>query len=143
MPVPAKEIYTYGNISEQRFSSGAKFSGCRDRPNRNFTSDVAEGKTRGQCPAFCGETPASRAEMMLLKCIKPCFASLYRGVQMCEIYIKPRLFMRSLLMFKGAHEIASLSWFFCVMTKEQNQYQYRNISSNGNIAQHIKIISCH
>jgi hypothetical protein len=48
--------------------------------------------------------------------------------------------MRSLLMFKGAHEIASLSWFFCVMTKEQNQYQYRNISSNGNIAQHIKII---
>jgi hypothetical protein len=50
--------------------------------------------------------------------------------------------MRSLLMFKGAHEIASLSWFFCVMTKEQNQYQYRNISSNGNIAQHIKIISC-
>jgi hypothetical protein len=26
------------------------------------------------------------------------------------------------------------------MTKEQNQYQYRNISSNGNIAQHIKII---
>jgi hypothetical protein len=43
-------------------------------------------------------------------------------------------------MFKGAHEIASLSWFFCVMTKEQ--YQYRNISSNGNMAQHIKIISC-
>jgi hypothetical protein len=38
---------------------------------------------------------------------------------MCEIYIKPRPFMRSLLMFKGAHEIASLSWFFCVMTKEQ------------------------
>jgi len=23
---------------------------------------------------------------------KPCFASLYRGVQMCKIYIKPRLF---------------------------------------------------
>jgi hypothetical protein len=43
-------------------------------------------------------------------------------------------------MFKGAHDIASLSWFFCVMTKEQNQYKYRNISSNGNIAQHIKII---
>jgi hypothetical protein len=75
-----------------------------------------EGKTRGHVRS---KTPASRAVMMLFKCIKPCFASLYRGLQMCEIYIKPRPFMRSLLIFKGAHEIASLSWFFCVMTKEQ------------------------
>ena len=73
---------------------------------------------------------------------KPCFASLYRGIQMCKIYIKPRLFIRPLLIFIGAHETTSLSWFFCVMTKEQNQNQYRNFSSIGNIAQHIKIMSC-
>ncbi|MFZ4548769.1 MAG: hypothetical protein ACOYN4_15080, partial [Bacteroidales bacterium] len=40
------------------------------------------------------------------------------------------------------HEIASLSWFFCVMTKEQKLKQNRNLSSGGNIAQHIKIIFC-
>ena len=50
--------------------------------------------------------------------------------------------MRVLIVFKGAHEIASLSWFFCVMTKEQNQYQLRNLTSFGNIPQHIKITSC-
>jgi hypothetical protein len=60
---------------------------------------------------------------MLFKPNKPCFASLYRGVQMCEISIKPRLFMHVLIDFKGVHEIAALSWFFCVMTKEQNQNQ--------------------
>jgi hypothetical protein len=38
---------------------------------------------------------------------------------MYEIPIQPRLFMRLLLIFKGAHEIALLSWFFCVMAKEQ------------------------
>jgi len=47
MPVPAKKIYTYGNISEQGFGSLPYFKGCRDRPNRNFTTDVAEGKQRG------------------------------------------------------------------------------------------------
>ena len=47
------------------------------------------------------------------------FCEHYRGVHLCEIYIKPRLFMRVLLIFKGAHEIVSLSWFFCVMAKEQ------------------------
>ena len=47
--------------------------------------------------------------------------SLYRGVQMCKIYIKPRLFMHVLLILEGVHEIAALSWFFCVMTKEHNQ----------------------
>ena len=46
-----------------------------------------EGKQRGQCPAFCGETPASRAVMMLFKCIKPCFASLYRGLQMVKFIL--------------------------------------------------------
>jgi hypothetical protein len=48
--------------------------------------------------------------------------------------------MRLLLVLKGAHEIASLSSFFCVKTKEQNQY--RNCSLSDNIAQHIKILSC-
>jgi len=50
--------------------------------------------------------------------------------------------MRLLLVLKGAHEIASLSSFFCVKTKEQNQNQYRNCSLSDNIAQHIKILSC-
>ena len=38
---------------------------------------------------------------------------------MYEIYIQPRLFMHVLLILKGVHEIAALSWFFCVMAKEQ------------------------
>ena len=46
--------------------------------------------------------------------------------------------MRLLLVLKGAHEIASLSSFFYVKTK-QNQYQYRNCFLCDNIAQHIKI----
>jgi hypothetical protein len=39
-----------------------KFLGCRDRPNRNFTTAVAEGKTRRH---VCSKTPASRAVRML------------------------------------------------------------------------------
>jgi hypothetical protein len=50
--------------------------------------------------------------------------------------------MRLLLVLKGAHEIASLSSFFCVKTKEQNQNQYRNCSLSDNIAQLIIILSC-
>jgi hypothetical protein len=61
----------------------------RDRPNRNFTTDVAEGKTRRQVRS---KTPASHAVRMMSQRVKPCFASLYRGVHMCKIYIKPRLF---------------------------------------------------
>ena len=90
----------------------------KDRPNRNFTTDVAEGKTRGHVRS---KTQASRAVWMMFLFIKPCFASLYRGVHMCKIYIKPRLFMHVLIDFKGVHEIAARSWFFCGMTKEQNQ----------------------
>ena len=47
--------------------------------------------------------------------------------------------MRVLFIYKGAHEIASLSWFFCVKTKEQNQNQFRNFTSSGILSQHIKI----
>jgi hypothetical protein len=36
--------------------------------------------------------------------------------------------------FKGVHEIAALSWFFCVKTKEQNQNQFSIFISIGNIA---------
>jgi len=60
-----------------------------DRPNRNFTTTVDEGKQRWHVRS---KTPASRAVRMLFKPVKPCFASLYRGIQMCEIYIKPRIF---------------------------------------------------
>ena len=42
---------------------------------------------------------------------------LYRVVHMCEIYIEPRFFIRSLLIFKGAHEIASLCCYFLIMQK--------------------------
>ena len=89
MPVPAKKDDTYGTIGKQGFDSLPHVNGCRDRPNRNFTTAVDEGKTQGHVRS---KTPASRAVMMLFKCIKPCFASLYRGLQMCEIYIKPRPF---------------------------------------------------
>jgi len=47
----------------------------------------------------------------------------YHVVHLCEIYSKPRLFIRPLLIFIGAHETTSLSWFFCVMTKEQEKKQ--------------------
>jgi hypothetical protein len=49
--------------------------------------------------------------------------------------------MRLLLVLKGAHEIASLSSFFWIKPKEQNQNQFRNLTSFGNIPQHIKITS--
>jgi len=62
MPVPTKTIYTYGIIVEQRFGSWVRFIGCRDRPNRNFTSAVAEGKTRGHVRS---KTPASRAARIM------------------------------------------------------------------------------
>jgi len=38
--------YTCGNMVRQRFGFTRKFSGCKDRPYRNFTTAVAEGKTR-------------------------------------------------------------------------------------------------
>ena len=86
MPVPAKKDYTYGTIGEQGFDSLPHVTGYRDRPNRNFTTAVAEGKTRGHVRS---KTPASCAARMLFKPIKPCFASLYRGVHMCKISIQP------------------------------------------------------
>src|SRR5665811_2253856 len=61
MPIPSKKIFPYGNIVEQRFGLNSEFSGCRDRPNRNFTTAVAEGKTRGHVRS---KTPASRAFRM-------------------------------------------------------------------------------
>lgn len=48
--------------------------------------------------------------------------------------------MRVLLIFKGAHEIASLSWFFYVKIKEQNQI--KSLTSNVNMPQYIKIKFC-
>ena len=56
-----------------------------DRPKINFKTAVAEGKKRGH---VCSKTQASRAVRMLFSIVKPCFASLYRSVQMFKIYIK-------------------------------------------------------
>ena len=86
MPVPAKKDFTYGNIGGQGFGSLPHVTGCRDRPEINFKTAVAEGKQRRHVRS---KTPASRAVRMLLNCVKPCFASLYRSVQMFKIYIKP------------------------------------------------------
>ena len=87
MPVPAKKVYTYGNSGEPGFNSLPHTTGFRDRPEINFRTAVAEGKQRWH-PDLSG-TPASRAVRMLLNFVKPCFASLYRSVQMFKIYIKP------------------------------------------------------
>ena len=73
MPVPAKIDNTYGKIREQGFGSLIHATGCRDRPEINFKTAVAEGKQRGHVRS---KTPASRAVRMLLSCVKPCFARL-------------------------------------------------------------------
>ena len=73
MPVPVKKYHTYGKIEEQRFDSLPHTTGCRDRPEINFKTAVAEGKQRRQVRS---KTPASRAVRMLLNCVKPCFARL-------------------------------------------------------------------
>ena len=70
MPVLAKKIYTYGNILEQGFGSEAKFSGCREPHKINFTTDVAEGKTRRH-PRFIGDTSFTYIED-----VAPKFSSL-------------------------------------------------------------------
>ena len=46
-PIPTQEALSLGNIAEHGFDFSAKFSGFRDRPYRNFTTAVAEGKMRG------------------------------------------------------------------------------------------------
>ena len=62
MPVPSWEIVLFGKIAGQRFGFSDKYSGCRDRPNRNFTTDVDEGKQRRHVRS---KTPASRAARMM------------------------------------------------------------------------------
>ena len=86
MPVPTNIDYTYRNIGEQGFGSLPHAIGCRDRPEINFKTAVAEGKQRRHVRS---KTPASRAVRMLFNFAKPCFAGLYRSVQMFKIYIKP------------------------------------------------------
>ena len=77
MPVPAKKDDTYGTIGKQGFDSLPHVTGYRDRPNRNFTTAVAEGKTRGHVRS---KTPASRAVRMMF----PNFQALF-----CEPLPKP------------------------------------------------------
>jgi len=73
MPAPAKIDITYGKIREQGFGSLPHATGCRDRPEINFKTAVAEGKQRRHVRS---KTPASRTVRMLLNCVKPCFARL-------------------------------------------------------------------
>ena len=98
---------------------------------------------------MCSKTSASRAVRMRFPSSQA-HPSLLGSRAFTEAYICVKFivslepFIRPLLIFIRAHEIAVLSWFFCVMTKEQNQNQdqNRNFSSGDNIAWHIKIISC-
>jgi hypothetical protein len=53
MPVHSKKNFNLGNIAEPGFGILAKMTGCRDRPYRNFTTAVTEGKTRGH---VCSKT---------------------------------------------------------------------------------------
>ena len=76
MPVPTEKNFTYGNIlkqaclqftyakleGKQGFCSLAKFSGFWDRPYINFTTAVAEGKTRWHVRS---KTSASRAARLM------------------------------------------------------------------------------
>lgn len=82
-PVLLTQISPVGSISEQQFSSWAQFSGCGDRPYRNFITAVAEGKRRGQVRS---KTPASRAARMMFCRIKPCFARLPRRTDVWNLY---------------------------------------------------------
>jgi hypothetical protein len=52
---------------EQRFGFTVNFQGVGTGLIEILHPPEAEdeGKTRGQCPAFCGETPASRAVGMM------------------------------------------------------------------------------
>ena len=86
MPVPSRKDFTYVNIWGHGFDSLPQDTGCRNRPEINFKTAVAEGKQRRHERS---KTQASRAVRMLLNCVKPCFAGLYRRVQMFKIYIKP------------------------------------------------------
>jgi len=49
------------------------------------------------------------------------FCEPYRGVHLCEISIKPSSFMRVLLILRGAHEIAPLSWSFVSRQKDKKK----------------------
>ena len=132
---------SYGNIAEQRFGFLVWFSGCRDRPNRNFTTDVDEGKPRGHVRS---KTPASRAVWIwtnlsgLSQFIG--ITSLTKSYICVKFIVSLDLLFAHCLFFKGAHETTSLSWFFCVKTKEQEKNKIKRIQTYKFISQHIKIL---
>jgi hypothetical protein len=85
------------------------FSGCiknelsaqrrfRERPYKNFSAAVAEGKQRWHC---AGQNEASRDDGMLLWGFKPCFARLPKRTDAGNFY--------EALIFS----------FFCIKTKGQ------------------------
>jgi len=61
--VPFLENFHFGQHCGTWIWVLSKISGCRDRPNRNFTTDVDEGKMRRH---VCSKTPASSAARMML-----------------------------------------------------------------------------
>jgi hypothetical protein len=70
----------------------------RDRPYKNFSAAVAEGKQRWQC---AGQNAASRDAGKLLWGFKPCFAGLPKRTDAGNFY--------AALIFS----------FFCIKTKGQ------------------------
>jgi hypothetical protein len=55
----------------------------RERPYKNFSAAVAEGKQRRHC---AGQNAASRADRMLLRGFKPCFAGLPKRTDAGNFY---------------------------------------------------------
>jgi hypothetical protein len=51
------------------------------------------------------------------------------GLELQCVFRKPRIFIRSLLIFKGAHEIASLSCYFLFMQKVEKANRKGKICS--------------
>jgi len=73
MPVPSRKDFTYVNIWGHGFDSLPQDTGCRNRPEINFKTAVAEGKQRRHERS---KTQASRAVRMMFCSTKPCFARL-------------------------------------------------------------------
>ena len=63
----------------------------------------------GMCAGMCVAKYSNDKCPAMAKCFMPYFAGKYLRLRNASIFIKPWFFIRPLLIFKGAHEIASLS----------------------------------
>jgi hypothetical protein len=88
MPVPSKRIFTLGSNVGHGFGFYLKCQGVGTGLIEILHPPEAEdeGKQRGQCPAFCGETPASRAVRMLFPNFQA-FPNLLGSRAFTEAYI--------------------------------------------------------